>query len=219
MARMDEQQVRADAATWAGIRAGTIPELEFHLREQEIRNQASIDALTGLGNRREFMEKITRMSKDGEKFSVVIFDIDEFKKFNDTWGHETGNVVLEAVGRTARRVEMDGEVFRLGGEEFYVLLPNDEGEDLVNVTQKVGNQFIAGWQEDVRLGEKRVGRITVSMGGGTIAEGETVEGFLDRIDQILYKAKRADPQTGAVGRQRAMVEVARGQTKEVSFRK
>ena len=151
------------------------------------RRLASVDALTELPNRREFMARLedalVRAKADGSPVSVVTLDIDHFKKVNDTHGHQVGDEVLYEFARrlsdTSKRRDLPA---RVGGEEFAVLLPGsalDEAEPFAQALR----QTIA------ERPFNRVGELTSSLGLAQWKPGETAAALLDRADQALYRAK------------------------------
>ncbi|WP_241654467.1 sensor domain-containing diguanylate cyclase [Granulicella sibirica] len=145
------------------------------------------DSLTGLRNRRAFDERLaiefTRSRRHGRDLSVVLLDIDDFKKVNDQHGHAAGDAVLrklaEVLGSTVRTTDMAA---RHGGEEFVVLLPD------ASVTKAVQ------WAERFRAALSEIsfdhGKVTVSMGVAGLADARTAGDFVERADEALYAAKR-----------------------------
>lgn len=219
---MDEEaglQKRSDGLTYEAVKSGKLSEGDFMVWVNELRNQATRDKLTGLENRREFLDRMNREFNESDApLSVVEIDIDHFKEFNDTFGHPIGDEVLKCLGAIALNMglQIGGRFYRVGGEELMVILPNTKGEQLTEAVRTIGNNFIGGWADDERLKKQKVGRITVSMGGCTKKPNEELSDFLERIDRYLYTAKRTDG--NKVGRQRAVVDSADGQLTEVSFR-
>jgi diguanylate cyclase (GGDEF)-like protein len=167
-----------------------------HMREQEIElhRQAHLDFLTGLNNRRAFVEQgeveLARAARHGDPLSALVLDIDFFKKVNDTHGHAVGDRVLKELGAvckdTVRRIDILG---RLGGEEFAVLMPGTDGEAALGVAERL-RQSIADRQLVLEPGVKVA--ITVSIGVATLDRGETSLGaLLRRADAALYTAKES----------------------------
>lgn len=223
MREEDWLQRRSDEMTYAAVRTGQLTEGEFIVWMEELRSQAMRDKLTGLENRREFLNRITQdwnqSSRSGEPLSAVVLDIDLFKELNDTFGHTVGDEVLSRMGPEALNIGLNigGKFYRVGGEEIMVILPRMEGEELTQAVRTIGERLILNWESDQELKRRGVGRITVSMGAGTNNKpGETMVEFLERLDRNLYLAKRADE--SGEGRQRAQVEIRDGQMTEVSFR-
>jgi len=174
----------------------------------ETRRLSLTDGLTGLWNRRQFelraSQELERATRFGERFSIVLVDLDDFKAVNDGFGHLTGDAVLV---ETARRLvthtrEVD-TVARYGGEEFVLLLPQTEGLGALNVAQKVCEE-LAGAPIEAEAGD-----ISITMSAGVACHpqnGDSLEALLAAADSALYAAKAAGknrvvpadvPQTGA----------------------
>lgn len=153
------------------------------------------DALTGLCNRRAFDEKLaaewSRCKRDGTPLSLLLFDLDRFKLFNDTYGHQAGDECLRSVaaamrGQVRRPADMTA---RYGGEELAVLLPGTDKAGAVRVAEKIR-------LETARLGIPHAGNepagvVTLSGGVAFIAEVGSSSGLVDRADTALYEAKRS----------------------------
>jgi diguanylate cyclase (GGDEF)-like protein len=158
---------------------------------EKLRDMASVDVLTGLKNRRFFFdaahEELKRARRYEQPLSVLLFDVDHFKKINDVFGHPAGDEVLRRVGELlgghAREIDV---VARYGGEEFVMLLPNTDEEGAYVVAERVRKVF-ASLQV---MWEKRPILVRVSGGAATLEDsGETMERLLERVDQALYSAK------------------------------
>ncbi len=170
---------------------------ESRLEEQAVEIEAHIsrsltDALTGLPNRREFNERLEeRMSawnRRREPFSLLLLDVDHFKKLNDVYGHLLGDQVLAALGEALRgAIRREDAIARYGGEEFAILLPNTLLEQASLVAQKVREAAI---HATVRHNQTAIA-ITVSGGLATIQPNEAVERLIQRADAALYAAKAA----------------------------
>lgn len=170
---------------------------EGRLQEQAVEIEAHIsrsltDPLTGLPNRREFNERLeerlSTWARRKEVFSLLLIDVDHFKKLNDTYGHLAGDQVLVALGTALRvSVRREDSVARYGGEEFAVLLPNTNLAQAALVAQKV-REAIA--RTTVRH-ENHAISITVSGGLAAIQPNESGESLIQRADEALYAAKAA----------------------------
>ena len=149
--------------------------------------EARSDALTGLGNRRAFDEHlarlIARVEDEGGEVSLVLVDLDDFKEINDREGHPAGDRVLRAVARTlVRAVRANEEVFRVGGDEFAVVV--DGGADAAaRVADRISGML---------LGQRRIEPLpTISAGIATLpARGATPDELVRRADRALYETKR-----------------------------
>ncbi len=170
-----------------------------------IRKEALTDQLTALPNRKAFdqvMQNETARALESKSDLCLLFtDIDHFKKFNDTWGHQTGDNVLRLVARTLQNNTKGQDTpARYGGEEFAVVLPNT---DIVNA-EKLADQLRTSVKSK-KLQRKStgedLGNVTISIGVAQYKPGEPVEDFVHRADTCLYAAKRA-------GRDRVICEGA-----------
>jgi diguanylate cyclase (GGDEF)-like protein/PAS domain S-box-containing protein len=156
--------------------------------------QAHVDYLTGLPNRRHFLElaelELARTLRNGIPFSALMLDIDHFKKINDTYGHRIGDLVLQKLSEVCRKTLRDIDVIgRWGGEEFAILLPGSDGKQAREVAERL-RQRIA--EAKVQLERGLPLRITVSIGVAPLAgKDANIEVLLNEADQALYAAKRA----------------------------
>ncbi|WP_306591765.1 diguanylate cyclase [Geothrix sp. 21YS21S-4] len=155
---------------------------------RELDKLARNDALTGLRNRLAANERLRseflRMKRSGSAYSVLLIDIDHFKRVNDTYGHETGDHVLQQVAECLRSAVRESDfVARFGGEEFLILLPDTTMEGALLAAEKV-RAIVAG--AEVPL----VGRLTISVGLALAdAEQPTEDAAVRLADQGLYRAK------------------------------
>lgn len=164
-------------------------------KQQELEvyvSEARTDTLTGLRNRRSFNEEINRQfaqrQRQGITFSLLMIDVDHFKKFNDTYGHLAGDLVLRSVARMLTNTLRDMDIIcRYGGEEFAVICP---GSTLSQAAVGAGRVRAAIEQEVITLKEGNV-RVTISVGVAEVSEAEIAEGLIQRADSALYAAKHA----------------------------
>jgi len=155
--------------------------------EEEIHLLATTDTLTGIANRREFnmqlLKEIERAKRYGTPLSLVMYDIDYFKRVNDTFGHDAGDSVLKAlttiVKSNVRSVDI---VARWGGEEFMILMPQSDVEAAGDAAEKLR-------QKVVQYPFEQVGNLTVSFGVTAFASQDDVDTFVKRVDNALYQAK------------------------------
>jgi len=163
----------------------------IRLRET-LRNQAIRDPLTGLFNRRYLEEvleqEISRAERNNQQIGVIMIDIDHFKRYNDTYGHEAGDAVLSELGRFLERSLRGGDTpCRYGGEEFMVLLPGASLESALLKAERLREEVK---QLNVQHRDRSVGAITLSLGVACYPDqGSTGEGLLRAADQALYQAK------------------------------
>ncbi len=161
---------------------------ELQSAERRLLEMASVDDLTGLGNRRAYVHalelELERARRDGEPLAFLELDIDHFKDINDRHGHDAGDRTLEAIGKAIREeLRISDQAFRIGGEEFAVLLPATGDEE----AQKIA--------ERLRRGVERLPNhpypTTVSIGYVVLHPGQrmTPEGVFAVADGALYRAK------------------------------
>ncbi|MCB2187056.1 MAG: sensor domain-containing diguanylate cyclase [Deltaproteobacteria bacterium] len=161
--------------------------------EERLRLLATTDGLTGLPNRRHFLElgrrELERARRYGLPLTALMLDVDHFKRVNDTYGHEVGDQVLvELAGLVRRALRAHDLVGRLGGEEFGVLLPETGVQEGLAVAERLRESLAA------RTVETRGGRlsVTASLGLGAYRpETSDLEALLREADQALYAAKEA----------------------------
>jgi diguanylate cyclase (GGDEF)-like protein len=154
--------------------------------KQQLIRFASIDCLTGLLNRRAFFDTGAeyRALDPNKALSVVMFDIDHFKRINDTYGHEMGDYVLAAVGDKAKM--MDGATGRLGGEEF-CMLANGDVDDALDCAGELQRSIRA-----MRFNRGGVElTITCSFGVAEWEQEESLDAVLRRADMAMYEAKKS----------------------------
>ncbi|WP_368086082.1 diguanylate cyclase [Sphingomonas sp. OK281] len=173
--------------------------LQRSLREQTIR-----DPLTGLFNRRYMEEalklEIARASRAGSPLSLVMCDIDHFKRFNDEFGHDAGDAVLQTVAAEMRSRFRDGDVVcRFGGEEFTIIAPGTTAEALAGRVEVV-RQAVA--ELNVRHGNRTLGSTSMSFGIATWSDVMDKDGatLIQAADMALYQSKRE-------GRNRATISM------------
>lgn len=148
------------------------------------------DALTGAGNRAALNEALGREIEVAQRhkrtLGMIIFDIDHFKKINDTYGHNTGDCLLKALTRAAEdTIRISDQLFRFGGEEFVVLLPETGLMGVKNLAERIRRNVEA---LDCVCEGNHV-KMTASFGVATLNSEENEESFFIRTDKALYKAK------------------------------
>lgn len=161
-------------------------------KQEKLEHYAYHDPLTGLPNRRYFekclTESIEKLNLKGKIFSLILFDIDDFKRINDSWGHEVGDQVIQAVAnRTQEVIGENGIAARLGGDEFIVLLDNCETEE--EVTEVIQNIQKALLKEIAT--EKEIIAITNSIGATICTQKHKSETYYFKsADVALYEVKQ-----------------------------
>ncbi|MBB5745482.1 GGDEF domain-containing protein [Brevundimonas variabilis] len=169
-----------------------VARLREHL--EQVRRDAMTDALTNLANRKAFDEELLRACEvaDANKSTVclAVLDIDHFKRFNDTWGHQTGDQVLRYVASVIGRVAKSPRVAaRYGGEEFAIIFAN-ESTAMVEVALNRIRQEIGARSLRRRSTNDDLGAVTISAGLAQRHPGESGSSLLDRADGALYVSKR-----------------------------
>jgi diguanylate cyclase (GGDEF)-like protein/PAS domain S-box-containing protein len=160
--------------------------------EKELLRQASTDSLTGVNNRRYFLaqaeQELRRSRRFARTMSVMMIDVDHFKKINDEHGHAAGDAVLQGVVKRAlESLRQSDTLGRLGGEEFAVLLPETAIADAVDVAERL-RQHLA---ERPLIAERAAIPCTASIGVAQLcAKDGTIEVLLQRADEALYLAKK-----------------------------
>jgi diguanylate cyclase len=171
---------------------------------EAIRAESLTDPLTGLGNRKYFDRSIEMAVQtalaSGEPLSLLMFDIDHFKSFNDSYGHLTGDQVLRLVGMSLKQTIKGQDITaRYGGEEFAVVLPNTALRQALTVADHIRRAVMAKELKKKSTGEI-LGRVTISVGVSMLKPGDDTESLIERADACLYAAKRN-------GRNRVICEV------------
>lgn len=153
---------------------------------------ATTDGLTDLYNHRYFQEQMKMAVENCKRyeteFSLIILDIDFFKKFNDTFGHQAGDAVLRQVAHILKKnVRATDIVCRYGGEEMSIILPNTGKDEALTTAQKICDR-VAG--NKIKLNSDKEGHVTISLGVATFPyDGETSSEIIDCADKRLYNAK------------------------------
>lgn len=156
-------------------------------RENTLRDLASKDSLTELLNRRAgeqlLIQYDNHRKQHGKPVCIIMVDVDNFKKINDTYGHVTGDVVLKTISRTLQNEARTSDyVIRWGGEEFLIIVPDATLEETLALTDRIRksicDQFI-----------NEVGQVTASFGIAELLSSETTASLINRADKALYKAK------------------------------
>jgi len=162
---------------------------------EAIRYESLTDELTTLNNRKHFENSIERMvdqfSESGRGFALLLTDIDHFKNFNDTYGHQTGDQVLRLVALAVKQnVKAQDIACRYGGEEFAILLPNVTLKDAAEIGERIRLAVMSKELVKRSTGEN-LGRVTISVGVATYQEMDTAHSIVSRADEALYAAKNA----------------------------
>ena len=162
---------------------------------EAIRAESLTDPLTGLGNRKYFDRSIEMAVQNalatGEPLSLLMFDIDHFKSFNDSYGHLTGDQVLRLVGMSLKQTIKGQDITaRYGGEEFAVVLPNTALRQALTVADHIRRAVMSKELKKKSTGEI-LGRVTISVGVSMLKSADDTDSLIERADACLYAAKRA----------------------------
>ena len=169
--------------------------VKYFIKSRDFEQQyrlATTDGLTELYNHRYFQEQMKRQIENSKRyeteFSMIILDIDFFKKFNDTFGHQAGDAVLRQVAQTLKRnVRATDIVCRYGGEEMSIILPNT-GKDVAHSTAEKICETVS--DKKFKLANDRETSVTISLGVATFPyDGQTASEIIDAADKRLYNAK------------------------------
>lgn len=154
---------------------------------EKLEELSTTDPLTSIYNRRKFNEllisEVERSKRYQTGLSIIMCDIDHFKKINDTFGHDVGDNALKVfssrINDNIREVDMFA---RWGGEEFMILMPNVDAKNACSVAEKLRKII-----EETEV--KKADSFTASFGVTNLIENDTAESFIKRVDEALYKAK------------------------------
>lgn len=160
-------------------------------RENMLKNQATRDPLTSLYNRRYFEEEVFKRILDakslGEPYSVLMLDVDHFKRVNDTFGHKTGDKVLIELAATAERALRECDIVaRYGGEEFVIFLGNTNSDEGLKVAERLRETI---GEVVVYADDGQEVRFTISVGLSSSDISENIDMLIKTADEALYRAK------------------------------
>ncbi len=187
--RVDERTVELSEANESlRSRLWEINQLQAKLKEQSIR-----DPLTNAFNRRYLIDsmdkELSRSKREHVTCSLIMIDVDHFKKFNDTFGHQAGDLILQQIVQLVQvHIRKEDTICRLGGDEFIILLPKASLEDAAGIAEK-----LRGACENLQATYKNhLVNITISLGvASNHPETENAEELLTCVDEALYKAKKS----------------------------
>lgn len=179
-------------AGYAGLRRRT-DERDAALAELkrlnvQLEGQATTDALTGIWNRRKFSERLHAVIQESKRYgmplALIFFDVDHFKKVNDTYGHDAGDMVLKEISRIVSESIRQTDIFaRFGGEEFVILVHNNDARTGRVLAEKIRSRVS---HHIFPL----VGRVTCSLGVAQFYPDDTPESLIQRADTAMYTAKQ-----------------------------
>ena len=160
--------------------------------EQRYRELSIVDALTQLYNSRHFYQQLKielgRSNRYEQPLTLIMLDLDNFKAFNDTFGHVEGDQVLSRLGQVMKRcLRKTDSGYRYGGEEFTIILPMTTTEDGAVVAERIRKEFK---KETFSLAEDQDIHMTVSIGLAQYKRQEDMKAFVHRVDQLMYQGKK-----------------------------
>lgn len=165
----------------------------------DVRREALLDPLTKVHNRKAFddglLRSISQAADSGQPLSLMLIDIDHFKRFNDTWGHQTGDQVLRLVAMTVKsNIKGKDLAARYGGEEFGAILPDTDLDSAIRVADNI-RRAIQAKELLKRSTNEKLGRVTASFGVAMLRPDDSASSLIERADRCLYAAKRAGRNT------------------------
>ena len=158
---------------------------DLYLANLKLEEAATTDGLTKLFNRKKISEHISYELKkrDSKNIFLIMFDIDNFKRVNDTYGHDMGDEVLVRVAATAKSCIRSGDsIGRWGGEEFMILLPEANKEEAVSIAERIRTEISS-------LKWEKINQVTISLGVSGVRESDDDQTLYKRVDNRLYFSK------------------------------
>jgi diguanylate cyclase (GGDEF)-like protein len=194
--RGDRAFTRREVAALRMFAAGAALALErerAHDSAEAYAHAATVDPVTGVFNRRYFQvrldEELQRSHRHQIPLALLMIDVDDFKRVNDSHGHLAGDAILRDVGDILRRsVRVFDVCARFGGDEFVIIMPGSSSENALRIAERIRERIEHYRPSD---GVLAVTRVTVSVGLAVSSADATVGQLLERADQALYEAKRA----------------------------
>ncbi|HDM69962.1 MAG TPA: GGDEF domain-containing protein, partial [Thermotogales bacterium] len=157
-----------------------------HMEKLSLKRNIFLDALTGVFNRKYLTELGSLL--EGKGLAVLMVDVDFFKKVNDTYGHDVGDLVLKAIAKVCRSsVRNDDKVIRYGGEEFLIIIPTSDDTLAFKIAERIRRNVE---MREIKIPNGEIIRKTVSIGGTIMRSNEELEDAIKRADKALYDAKR-----------------------------
>ena len=191
---MKEDHVTGFQAVARDITERKRMEKELNDSERRYRELSIVDDLTQLYNSRYFyhqlkmeVDRVTRYEE--QPLTLLLLDLDDFKSFNDTYGHVEGDQVLLRLGQVVKRcLRQTDSAYRYGGEEFTILLPMTISTDAAVTAERIRTEFKKELFSPAPAGKDV--HVTVSIGLGQYKQQEDMKAFVHRVDQLMYQAKK-----------------------------
>lgn len=171
--------------------ARTRTHIELKMAKEKLLQMATTDELTGLANRRYFMERLNsefdRTKRYESKYSLLMIDIDHFKRINDTYGHKAGDLALQGASSVMKKSLRASDIIgRVGGEEFSVILPESELKAALFIAERLREKV----EKNPVIHNSQEILITVSVGASqSLAGDQTVDDIIVRADTAMYNSK------------------------------
>ncbi|MFD2705811.1 GGDEF domain-containing protein [Salibacterium lacus] len=164
--------------------------IQFFVMNRQYKERSKIDGLTGVYNRHELEQYLEYLGVSGRRFTVMMIDVDNFKSFNDDFGHHIGDkVLIETAGRINETIREQGSVYRYGGEEFVVILEDQTNTAAYELTESLLSRMQVPF---TCLEGDQSWNMTVSIGTALSADwGETPEAVVERADALMFEAKKS----------------------------
>lgn len=166
---------------------------------EKLKELATVDPMTGLYNRRYFMDVSSNIlslaKRDGSELSIIMLDIDKFKNINDTYGHHIGDLVIIALSDILKQnIRTSDIICRFGGEEFIILVPETGIDDAYNIAEKI-RKLIQTYE--LKIQDNTILKFTASFGIGSIDTiyDTNIENSIKKADKALYRAKHSGRNT------------------------
>ncbi len=192
----ENERMRQDSSTLKGRLEESYQQIKL-LRSSLSQAQESVlkDPLTGTGNRRQFDVSMAKAIKSCEQksaaLSIVMCDIDHFKRVNDAFGHQVGDELIKMFARVIDgNIRESDTAIRYGGEEFAIILPTTDEQAAYAIAERIRRQFESK-RLTVRETNQKVGQLTASFGVAQYWPGDSVDTLVQRADSKLYEAKSA----------------------------
>lgn len=169
---------------------------DLHCRHSQLEHEAGLDYLTGLANRQRIMMLLSssfrKRQRDNSPLSVIMSDLDLFKMVNDNYGHQVGDLVLQAVAARIESAVREKDVIgRYGGEEFIVVLTNKNLDQAAQIAERIRTQIA---DTPIKTHNMAI-QMTISLGVAEACGNDTLEKLIARADAALYRAKKSGRNT------------------------
>lgn len=166
-------------------------DIKVKQRTKKLEDLANKDYMTNLYNRR-FLFKVSEdlikvAKKENTPLSIIIFDIDNFKSINDTYGHNVGDIIIKRFAKILKQLQDSYICSRFGGEEFVVLLPNTNKKDTFNIATEIKNTIE---KLTIKVDEKNSLNFTISGGVDSLKPNTNIDELIHTADMALYEAKK-----------------------------